>query len=229
MASTDTSTASSQISAVAAEEHKRTVDEAFLNKLKSLVERLRLENSTLKKSLDVERSEVRALKARHESTLRNLKTEHRKKEEFLEKQLRTVCKPDRPTEDAHSGNSRLVEIKKLSMEIQSLKAANKGLQEKLKVAQAAECARAAELRAQAAKHAALEQAARRDARAQCHKLLEEIKSKERTIIQLRREAARAAAAQQNDQVSSNHLFNCSLDCFGYFLEPHSISVILRSF
>lgn len=199
MASTDTSTASSQISAVAAEEHKRTVDEAFLNKLKSLVERLRLENSTLKKSLDVERSEVRALKARHESTLRNLKTEHRKKEEFLEKQLRTVCKPDRPTEDAHSGNSRLVEIKKLSMEIQSLKAANKGLQEKLKVAQAAECARAAELRAQAAKHAALEQAARRDARAQCHKLLEEIKSKERTIIQLRREAARAAAAQQNDQ------------------------------
>lgn len=39
------------------------------------------------------------------------------------------------------------------------------------VAQAAECARAAELRAQAAKHAALEQAARRDARAQCHKLV----------------------------------------------------------
>ncbi|CAH2047462.1 unnamed protein product, partial [Iphiclides podalirius] len=67
------------------------------------------------------------------------------------------------------------------------------------VAQAAECARAAELRAQCAKHAALEQAARRDARAQCHKLLEEIKSKERVIVQLRREAARSAASQ-NDQV-----------------------------
>lgn len=41
----------------------------------------------------------------------------------------------------------------------------------VQVAQAAECARAAELRAQVAKHNALEQAARRDARAQCHKLV----------------------------------------------------------
>ncbi|XP_063826893.1 axoneme-associated protein mst101(2) isoform X3 [Ostrinia nubilalis] len=195
MASTDTSTASSQISAGAPEEHKRTVDEAFLNKLKSLVERLRLENVTLKKSLDVERSEVRALKAHHESALRNIKTEHKKKEETLEKQIRTN-KPDRVNEDSQA--NKIVELKKLTMEIQSLKAANKGLQEKLKVAQAAECARAAELRAQAAKHEALEHAARRDARAQCHKLLEEIKSKERVIIQLRREAARATTLQ-NEQ------------------------------
>lgn len=41
----------------------------------------------------------------------------------------------------------------------------------VQVAQAAECARAAELRAQSVKHAALEQAARKDARAQCHKLV----------------------------------------------------------
>lgn len=131
MASTDTSTASSQISAVAPEEHKRTVDEAFLNKLKSLVERLRLENVTLKKSLDIERSEVRALKAQHESAIRNVKTEHRKKEEVLEKQLRTANKLDRVNEDSQT--NKLVELKKLTMEIQSLKVANKGLQEKLKV------------------------------------------------------------------------------------------------
>lgn len=204
MASTDTSTSSSQVSAVVSEEHKRTVDEAFLNRLKSLVERLRLDNATLKKSLDIERSEVRALKAQHESTLRNLKTEYKKKEEFLEKQLRTVPKPEKVSEEIQSCN-RLIEIKKLTTEIQSLKSANKGLQEKLKVAQSAECARAAELRAQAAKHAALEQAARKDARAQCHKLLEEIKSKERVIIQLRREAARTAASHQNDQT---HKMEC---------------------
>ncbi|XP_072932888.1 uncharacterized protein [Epargyreus clarus] len=195
MASTDTST-SSTITAVA-EDHKRIVDEAFLNKLKGLVERLRLDNATLKKSLDVERSEVRALKARHESTIRNLKTEFKKKEDYLEKQLRTGTKPD-TNYGTNIGNSKLVELKRLATEIQSLKSANKGLQEKLKVAQAAECARAAELRAQVAKHTALEQAARRDARAQCHKLLEEIKSKERVIIQLRREAAKAAT-QQSDQ------------------------------
>ncbi|XP_045769692.1 axoneme-associated protein mst101(2)-like isoform X2 [Maniola jurtina] len=193
MASTDTST-SSQISHAATEEHKRIVDEAFLNKLKGLVERLRLDNATLKKSLDIERSEVRALKARHESTIRNLKTESKKKEEQLEKQLRTVVIPERVEEPL--GNNKMVELKRLTTEIQSLKAANKGLQEKLKVAQAAECARAAELRAQVAKHNALEQAARRDARAQCHKLLEEIKSKERVIIQLKREAARAASHEQ---------------------------------
>ncbi|CAH0752379.1 unnamed protein product [Diatraea saccharalis] len=197
MASTDTSTASSQIS-VAPEDHKRTVDEAFLNRLKSLVERLRLENATLKKSLDVERSEIRAMKAQHESALRNIKTEQKKREEILEKQLRTVNKSERLVEDSQLGNNRVVELKKLSTEIQSLKSANKGLQEKLKVAQAAECARAAELRAQVAKHSALEQAARRDARAQCHKLLEEIKSKERVIIQLRREVARTSTLQ-NDQ------------------------------
>ncbi|XP_026318741.1 axoneme-associated protein mst101(2) isoform X2 [Hyposmocoma kahamanoa] len=194
MASTDTST-SSTITAAAPEEHKRTVDEAFLNKLKMLVERLRLENATLRKSLDVERSEIRALKAQQESTLRNLKTEHKKQEEFLEKQLRCM-KPEK--EEQAYGNHKLIELKKLTTEIQSLKTANKGLQEKLKVAQGAECARAAELRAQAAKHEALEQAARRDARAQCRKLLEEIKSKERVIIQLRREVARTNSLQ-NDQ------------------------------
>lgn len=132
MASTDTSTSSSQLSALVPEEHKRTVDEAFLNKLKNLVERLRLENATLKKSLDVERSEVRALKAHHESALRNIKTEHKKKEEVLEKQLRTN-KPERLNDDGLIGNTKLVELKKLTTEIQSLKAANKGLQEKLKV------------------------------------------------------------------------------------------------
>ncbi|XP_068634042.1 rootletin-like isoform X2 [Battus philenor] len=195
MASTDTSTSSQ--APVAIEEHKRTIDDAFLNRLKALVERLRLDNTNLKKALDIERSEVRAMKARHESTLRNLKTEYKKKEEFLEKQLRTISKPEK-LEDYQIGCNKNVELKRLATEIQSLKSANRGLQEKLKVAQAAECARAAELRAQCAKHAALEQAARRDARSQCHKLLEEIKSKERIIIQLRREAARTAASQ-NDQ------------------------------
>lgn len=131
MASTDTSTTSSQISAVAADEHKRTVDEAFLNKMKGLVERLRLDNTTLKKSLDIERSEVRALKARHESIIRNLKTEYKKKEEYLEKQLRT-SKPEK-ADTAQITENRLVELKKLTIEIQSLKTANKGLQEKLKV------------------------------------------------------------------------------------------------
>ncbi|VVD00566.1 unnamed protein product [Leptidea sinapis] len=164
MASTDTST-SSQLSAVAAEEHKRTVDDAFLNRLKGLVERLRLENATLKKSLDVERSEVRALKARHESTIRNLKTEFKKREELLDKQIRTV----RPEKADDTVSNKLVELKRLTTEIQSLKAANKGLQEKLKVAHAAECARSAELRAQVAKHAALEQAGRKDARAHWRK------------------------------------------------------------
>ncbi|OWR41642.1 PFTAIRE-interacting factor 1A isoform E [Danaus plexippus plexippus] len=192
MASTDNST-SSQISA-ATEEHKRTVDEAFLNKMKGLVERLRLENATLKKSLDVERSEVRALKARHESSIRNLKTEWKKKEDLLEKQLR-ANKTDKVDD---LSNNKLMELKRLTTEIQSLKTANKGLQEKLKVAQAAECARAAELRAQVAKHTALEHAARRDARAHTHKLLEEIKSKERVIIQLKREAARASNDQEID-------------------------------
>ncbi|CAG9135723.1 unnamed protein product [Plutella xylostella] len=184
MAATDSSTSS----VTAGDEHRRTVDDAFLNKMKSLVERLRADNHTLKTSLDVERSGVRALKAQHEAALRNLKTEYRKKEEFLEKQLRMIMLPDKHNDEAPA--NKLVELKRLSTEIQSLKAANRGLQEKLKVAAAAESARAAELRAQAARHAALELAAHRDARAQCHKLLEEIKSKERQIIHLQREAAR---------------------------------------
>ncbi|KAL4709700.1 hypothetical protein ACJJTC_007431 [Scirpophaga incertulas] len=203
MTSTDTSTASSQVSAVSPDEHKRTIDEAFLNKLKSLVERLRLENATLKKLLGVERSEVRALKAQHDSALRNIKTESKKREAILEKQLRNVNRSDKISEDCLTGNSKLIEIKKLTTEIQSLKSANKGLQEKLKVAQTAENTRAAELRAQMAKHAALEQAARRDARAQCHKLLEEIKSKERVIIQLRREAARTLQNEQTQKMEGD--------------------------
>lgn len=129
MASTDTST-SSQISATT-EDHKRMVDDAFLNRMKGLVERLRLENATLKKSLDSERSEVRALKARHESAVRNIKTECKRKAETLEKQLRAMVKIEKPEDLV--GSNKLVEIKRLTTEIQSLKAANKGLQEKLKV------------------------------------------------------------------------------------------------
>ncbi|KPI95856.1 hypothetical protein RR46_11569 [Papilio xuthus] len=197
MTSTDTSTSSQQCTAP--EDHKRTFDDAFLNRLKALVERLRLDNANLKKALDSERGEVRALKARHESTIRNLKTEYKKKEEFLEKQLRTCSMKPEKLEDSQSNCNKIVELKRLTTEIQSLKAANRGLHEKLKVAQAAECARAAELRAQCARHAATELTARRDARAQCHKLLEEIKSKERVIAQLRREAARATASH-NEQV-----------------------------
>lgn len=131
MASTDISTASSQNTA--AEDHKRTVDDAFLNKLKGLVERLRLDNTTLRKSLDIERSEVRALKAQYDSTLRHLKTEHKRREDVLEKQLRTFSKSDKIHEDVQLNSNKLVELKKLSTEIESLKAANKGLHEKLKV------------------------------------------------------------------------------------------------
>lgn len=120
MASTDTTSST-------ADDHKRTVDEAFLNRLKSLVERLRLDNATLKKSLDIERSGVRGLKAQHEAAIRNLKTEYKKKEEFLEKQLRVTPKTEK-CED-----HRLADCKRLTVEIQSLKAANKGLQEKVKV------------------------------------------------------------------------------------------------
>ncbi|KAG7299167.1 hypothetical protein JYU34_017708 [Plutella xylostella] len=127
MAATDSSTSS----VTAGDEHRRTVDDAFLNKMKGLVERLRADNHTLKTSLDVERSGVRALKAQHEAALRNLKTEYRKKEEFLEKQLRMIMLPDKHNDEAPA--NKLVELKRLSTEIQSLKAANRGLQEKLKV------------------------------------------------------------------------------------------------
>lgn len=132
MASTDSST-SSQTTAMAADEHKRTVDEAFLNKLKSLVERLRLENATMKKSLDIERSEGRALKAQYESTIRYLKTNYKKKEDLLEKQLRSQNQSDKSDETL--GTNKLGDLKRLTTEIHSLKAANKGLQDKIKVSQ----------------------------------------------------------------------------------------------
>ncbi|CAH2084507.1 unnamed protein product [Euphydryas editha] len=93
----------------------------------------------------------------------------------------------------------------------------------LQVAQAAECARAAELRAQVAKHNALEQAARRDARAQCHKLLEEIKSKERAIIQLKREAARAASNEQPVNVPLLDVGSTSSTNEGLKINPISCS------
>lgn len=133
MASTDTSTSSNLTAALVLEDHKKIVDEAFLNKMKSLVERLRLENATLKNSLNVERSGVRALKAQNEATIRNLKTDYKRREEFLEKQLRSLCKPEKPYDESQIVSQKLVELKKLSSEIQSLKVSNKCLQEKLKV------------------------------------------------------------------------------------------------
>lgn len=97
------------------------------------MERLRLENATLKNALDVERSGVRALKAQHESTLRNLKTQSKKREDFLEKQLRLNSKPEKIPDESQLGHQKNSELKKITSENQALKTSNKSLQEKLKV------------------------------------------------------------------------------------------------
>ncbi|XP_058794891.1 janus kinase and microtubule-interacting protein 2-like [Phymastichus coffea] len=124
------------------------------------------------------RREVAALKKRlaeAESTIQKLKTNS-----LDRSRVRKKTKED---ESVKAGNA---ELRKLAIEVQNLRTANKKLEEKLHVAEESARARAAELRAQHETHEAESAGIQRALRSDTIKLIDEIQSKNREIEKLER-------------------------------------------
>lgn len=104
----------------------------LVQKLSSLAEKLRLENSDLKNSLGMEKAAVRNLRALNESETRRSKVETKKLQDALQVQKKTnvkinVAKDEVPEIIQTSDCSKLIQ------EISTLKDANKCLEEKIQV------------------------------------------------------------------------------------------------
>lgn len=104
----------------------------LVQKLSSLAEKLRLENSDLKNSLGMEKAAVRNLRALNESETRRSKVETKKLQHALQVQKKTNVKINVAKEEVPE-IIQTSDCSKLIQEISTLKDANKCLEEKIQV------------------------------------------------------------------------------------------------
>lgn len=104
----------------------------LVQKLSSLAEKLRLENSDLKNALSMEKAAVRNLRALNESETRRSKVETKKLQDALQVQKKTNVKINVAKEEIQEIIPSS-DCTKLIQEISTLKDANKSLEEKIQV------------------------------------------------------------------------------------------------
>ncbi|XP_059622155.1 GRIP and coiled-coil domain-containing protein 2 isoform X2 [Phlebotomus argentipes] len=176
-----------------AEENKATL----VQKLNAYAEQLRLEVTELKSSLINERNAVRALRAQIEANTRKAKVETKKHQEAL---LRKVSVPSQatagkkststPTTSVGTDCTILLDTGKLSQEISILRDANKCLEEKFQITSEAEKRKSADMRELKDSYELRLTQITKSAKTEIHRLLEEIKSKDRMVRQLKKELMR---------------------------------------
>ncbi|XP_052891027.1 protein lava lamp isoform X2 [Anopheles moucheti] len=195
-----------------------------VQKLLAQNEQMRLELSELRSSLAAERNAVRVLRAQNESDLRKTKSECKKLQEALQHQKRHTqgqCPSvsvggGTPAKRAHRGSAEhqepqggwasetrgphhqqqcCLEVLKLNQEISALRETNKFLEEKYQISSEAERQKASDIRVQRDLHELRLTQLSKSARNEIQRMLEELKSKDRSIAQLKKELQVALAAQ----------------------------------
>ncbi|XP_058061074.1 uncharacterized protein LOC131211573 isoform X2 [Anopheles bellator] len=168
-------------------------------------EQMRLELSDLRSSLAAERNAVRALRAQNEADLRKTKAECKKLQEALQHQKRNVAAqtlppaagglPAKRTREHELGPAmpevarghQPLEVLKLTQELSALRETNRFLEEKYQVSSEAERRKAADIRVQRDLYELRLTQLSKSAKNEIQRLLEELKSKERSIAQLKKE------------------------------------------
>ncbi|XP_058128853.1 CAP-Gly domain-containing linker protein 1 [Anopheles ziemanni] len=185
-----------------------------VQKLLAQNEQMRLELSELRSNLAAERNAVRVLRAQNESDLRKTKAECKKLQEALQHQKRNAavqCQgvpaggvPPAKRANRGSGEPEIVapvspggpgtpqhqcslEVLKLNQEISALRETNKFLEEKYLISSEAERRKASDIRVQRDLHELRLTQLSKSAKNEIQRLLEELKSKERSIAQLKKE------------------------------------------
>ncbi|KAI8129868.1 Janus kinase and microtubule-interacting protein 1 [Lucilia cuprina] len=170
-----------------------------IQKLNALTEQLRLEINELKSSLTTEKGAVRVLRAQNESEARKWKTEVKKLQNAVELLKKAGANNNNKKCDTASTNNEnnlpqaamggLVnyEIQRLTNEINALKEANKALEEKKVINCDADRRKAADIRELKDSYEIRLTQIQKSAKNEISRLLEEIKTKERNIGQLKKD------------------------------------------
>ncbi|XP_053958829.1 janus kinase and microtubule-interacting protein 2-like isoform X1 [Anastrepha ludens] len=171
-----------------------------IQKLNALTEQLRLEINELKSSLTTERGAVRVLRAQNESETRKWKNEVKRLQNAVELTKKNNTTPlvgakKPPTEvsaenlpnAATAGNVTNYEVQRLTNEVLALKEANRALEERKMINGDADRRKAADMRTLRDTYEIRLTQLTKSAKTEISRLLEEIKTKERYIGQLKKE------------------------------------------
>ncbi|XP_061399545.1 repetitive organellar protein [Musca vetustissima] len=169
-----------------------------IQKLNALAEQLRLEINELKSNLTTERGAVRVLRAQNEAETRKWKAEVKKLQNVVEHLKKTgVPKKTSETSSTNANADNLpqaavgglvnYEIQRLTNEINALKEANKALEEKKVINCDADRRKAADIRELKDSYEIRLTQIQKSAKIEISRLLEEIKTKERNIGQLKKD------------------------------------------
>lgn len=194
---------------------KQVVSEAHnaltVQKLLAQNDQMRLEINDLRSNLATERNAVRVLRAQNESDLRRTKTECKKLQEALSHKKRNGAiqtssisaapAPKRPHRTGGGGGSASaddnvgqvminqlnLDILKLNQELSAMRETNKFLEEKIQISSEAERRKASDIRVQRDLHELRLTQLTKSAKSEIQRLLEELKSKDRSIGLLKKE------------------------------------------
>ncbi|XP_044740727.1 COP1-interactive protein 1 [Chrysoperla carnea] len=193
-------------------------------KLKTLTEKLRLEISELRAELQAEKCAVRELKVQNDKNLRKHKIELQSREQSFKRQLSETAHNNRSRNDHTtdsgkrqtknidntncSGNSSdfCENCRKLTNENKTFKQTNKELEERLQNLLEADRLKASDLRAQHENHLIELQRIQRSTRIETQRLLEELKTKDHLIDQLKR---RPLQQSQQNRIQHNGKINAT--------------------
>ncbi|KAH8369230.1 hypothetical protein KR009_004987, partial [Drosophila setifemur] len=165
-----------------------------IQKLNALTEQLRLEVNELKSSLITERGAVRALRAQNDADSRRWKSEVKKLQHTLEAAKKSSGMKKHSESGPESSSTHVTadglinyEIQRLTNEIAMLKEANRSKEEKTQIMGQADRLKAADMRQLKNAYENRLTHIQKSAKIEITRLLEEIKTKERNIGQLRKD------------------------------------------
>ncbi|XP_055908249.1 restin homolog isoform X2 [Eupeodes corollae] len=206
---------------------KRKLEENVLTiqKLNAQTDQMRLEIAELKAHLGTEKGAVRVLRAQNESESRKWKNEIKKLQNAMELMRKVKKSKDEACANWTSSNHHSTaassslattsssakdvnqmnhELQRLTNEITSLKDANRNLEEKLQMSNDAERRKVADLRELKDSYEIRLTQLSKSAKTEISRLLEEIKTKERNIGQLKKETLTLQKPKTNKTTNHNN-------------------------
>ncbi|KAJ9580656.1 hypothetical protein L9F63_024167 [Diploptera punctata] len=176
-----------EIKGVREEEARKRRD--ALSDLKSRLERdhedaLQRQKDAITKTLNAEL--LRSMKTKDMEVRHELSEVHAR-EESLKQQVREALRANRDSRSQQQANANIGEINKLQQEVSTLRAQNKHLEERYQMMVEADRQKAVDLRSQHEEHELELNSIKKNSKQEIHRLLEELKSKDRLISQLEKQ------------------------------------------
>ncbi|XP_021919647.1 myosin-8 isoform X3 [Zootermopsis nevadensis] len=182
----------------------------MLSDLKSRLKRdheeaLQRQKDAITKTLNSEM--LRSLKEK-DAEMRQKLAEAQDREEMLKSQVRDAVRASCAASDSQQSGAKGGDIQKVQQEVTAQRLQNKQLEQRLQVALQADRQKSSDLRSQHEQHEMQMMQLRKTSQQEIHRLLEELKSKQRTILQLERQVNLLTGRMQKHQ---EQLVECQHD------------------